>query len=64
MGKVNITPPPPGKGLKKSKSLSFVANEKFFKSVGVKSNHDNLMKSNDEIFFHRGNEKKGTCFLG
>ena len=35
--------------LKKSKSLSWVNNEKFLKSGGVKSNDENLVKSNDGI---------------
>ena len=46
MGEVNITPTSE-KGLNKSKSLSFVGKEKFLKSVGVKSNYENMMKSND-----------------
>ena len=37
---------------------------KVLKSAAVKSNHENLMKSNDGIFFHHGSENKGTCFLG
>ena len=47
---VNITPSL-GIGLKKSKSLSFVCKEKFLTSVGVKSNHESMIKSNDGIFF-------------
>ena len=62
MGDVNIASPP-GIGLKKSKS-SFVGKEKFLKSVGVKSNHGNMIKSNDGIFFYRANENEGTCFFG
>ena len=49
MEEVNITPTS-GKGLNKSKSLSFVGKEKFLKSVGVKRNYENMMKSNDGIF--------------
>ena len=63
MGEVNITPTSE-KGLNKSKSLSFVGKEKFLKSVGVKSNYENMMKSNDGIFFHYGSENEGTCFFG
>ena len=36
---------------------------KVLKSADVKSNHENMMKSNDGIFFHHGSENKGTCFL-
>ena len=36
---------------------------KFLKSVDVKSNHENMMKSTDGIFFHHGSENEGTCFL-
>ena len=35
--------------LKKSKSLTFASKEKFLKSDGGKINHENMMKSNDEI---------------
>ena len=34
---------------KKSKSLCFASKEKFFKSDGVKSNDENMMKSNNGI---------------
>ena len=61
MREVNITPAP-GIGLKKSKSLNFVSKEKFLKSVGVKSNQENMMKMIDGIFFHHGSENEGTCF--
>ena len=61
MGKINITPPP-GIGLKKSKSLHFFGKENFLKSVGIKGNHENMIKSNDGIFFH-GSDKEGTCFF-
>ena len=35
--------------LKKSKSLSWVNKEKFLKRGGVKSNNENMVKSNDGI---------------
>ena len=50
--------------LRKSKSLRFVSKEMFFKSGGVTSNHENIMKSNDGIPSHHGSEDEGTCFLG
>ena len=50
--------------LKKSKSLSFVSKEKFLKSDGVKSNHENMTKSNDGLSRHHGSENEGTYFLG
>ena len=33
------------------------------KGVDVKSNHENMMKSTDGIFFDHGSENEGTCFL-
>ena len=54
-------PPPFRKGLKNSKSLSPVVKEKFFKSVDVKSNDENMMKSNDGVSFHHGIR---SCFFG
>ena len=36
---------------------------KFLKSGGVKSNHENMMKSNGGIPSHHVSEKEGTCFL-
>ena len=63
MREVIITPSPEI-GLKKSKSLSLVGKERFLKSVGVKNNHENIMKSNDRISFHHGSENDNTCFLG
>ena len=42
--------------------LSFVRKEKFLKSDGLKSNHENVMKSSDRIPSHQENE--GNCFLG
>ena len=47
----------------KSNCSIFVGKEKLLKSVGVKSNHENMMKSNDEVFFRYRNENDGTCFL-
>ena len=35
--------------LKKSKSLCFASEQKFLKNDGVKSNDENMMKSNDGI---------------
>ena len=45
--------------LKKSKSLCFVSKEKFLKSVGVKSNDKNMIKSNDGIPSPHGSENEG-----
>ena len=45
--------------LKKSKSLCFVSKEKFLKSVGVKSNDENMIKSNDGIPSPHGSENEG-----
>ena len=45
---------------KKIKSLSFVGKEKFLKSDGIKSNHENVMKSNYGNPFHH--EYESTCF--
>ena len=36
----------------------------FFKSGGLKSNVENMIKSNDGIPSPHGNEKEGMCFLG
>ena len=36
----------------------------FFKSGGLKSNDENMIKSNDGILSPHGNEKEGMCFLG
>ena len=41
----------------------FRQQKKFLKSEGVKSNDENMMKSNDGIPSHYGSENKGTCFL-
>ena len=49
--------------LKKSKSLSFLSKKKFLKSDGLKSNHKNMMKSNDRTPSHHGSENRGTCFF-
>ena len=50
--------------LKKSKSLCFASKEKFLKSDGIKSNDENMMKSNDEIPSPHGSENEGMCFFG
>ena len=50
--------------LKKSKSLFFASKEEFLKSDGVKSNDENMMKSNDGIPSHHESKKVGTSFLG
>ena len=50
--------------LNKSKSLCFSSKEKVLKSDGVKSNNENMMKSNDGIPSPRGSENEGRCFLG
>ena len=42
---------------------SFVSKEKFSKSDGVKSKHENMMKSNDKIPRHYGSEDEGMSFL-
>ena len=43
--------------------LSFISQEMFLKSDGVKRNHENMMKSNDVIPSHHGSENEGTCFF-
>ena len=45
--------------LKKSKSFCFACKEKFLKSDGVKSNDENMMKSNDGIPSLHGSENEG-----
>ena len=50
--------------LKKSKSLCFTSKEKFLKSDGVKSNDENMIKSNDGILSPQGSENEITVFLG
>ena len=50
--------------LKKSKSSCFASEEKFFKSDGVKSNDENMMKSNYGIPSPQGRKSEGMCFLG
>ena len=50
--------------LKEIKSLGFISKEMLLKSDGVKSNHENMMKSNDKIPCHHGSENEGTCFFG
>ena len=48
--------------LKKSKSLCFASKEKFFKNDSIKSNDENMMKSNNGIPSLHGSENKGRCF--
>ena len=48
--------------LKKSKSLCFASKVNFLKSEGVKSNDENMMKSNDGIPSPHGSENEGMCF--
>ena len=50
--------------LRKSKPLRFASNKKFFKSGGVASNHENIMKSIDGIPSHHGSVNEDTCYLG
>ena len=50
--------------LKKSKSLCFASKEKFLKSDGIKSNDENMMKSNDGIPSLHGSENEGMFFFG
>ena len=50
--------------LKKSKSLCFASEQKFLKSDGVKSNDENMMKSNDGIPSPHGSVKESTYFFG
>ena len=49
--------------LKKSKSLCFTSKEKFLKSDGVKSNNENMIKSNDGILSSHGSENEITYFF-
>ena len=46
--------------VKEIKSLSFVGKEKFLKSEGIKSNHENVMKTKNRNPFHH--EKESTFF--
>ena len=63
MGEVNTTPPH-GIRLKKSKSLSFVGEEKFLESAGVKIIHDNMIKAIMEFSFIMEVRMKVRAFLG
>ena len=45
--------------LKKSKALCFASKEKFLKSIGVKCNDKNMMKSNEGIPSLHGSENEG-----
>ena len=49
--------------LKKSKSLCFASKEKVLKNDSIKSNEENMIKNNDEIFSPHGSENQGMCFL-
>ena len=49
--------------LKKSKSLCFASKEKFLKSDGLKSNDENMMKSNDGTPSLHGSENEGMCYF-
>ena len=49
--------------LKKSKSLCFVSKEKFLKCDGVKSNYENVMRSNDGIPSPHGSENEGVFWM-
>ena len=42
----------------------FRQQKKFLKSEGVKSNDENMMKSNDGIPSPHGSENEGMCFFG
>ena len=44
--------------------LSFISQEMFLKSDGVKRNHENMMKSNDGIPSHHGSKNEIACFFG
>ena len=50
--------------LKKLKSLSFVGKVNILRSGGVKSNDENMVKSNEGIPSPHGSENEGTCFFG
>ena len=50
--------------LKKLKSLSFVGKVNILRSGGVKSNDENMVKSNEGIPSPHGSEIEGTCFFG
>ena len=50
--------------LTKSKSLCFASIEKFLKGDGVKSNDENMMKSNDGIPSPHGSENEDMSFFG
>ena len=50
--------------LKKLKSLRFVGKVNILRSGGVKSNDENMVKSNEGIPSPHGSENEGTCFFG
>ena len=43
---------------------SFVSKKNILKSIGGKSNNENIMESNDGILSYHGSENEGTCFFG
>ena len=49
--------------LKKIKIFMFASEEKSLKSDDVKSNDENIMKSNDGISSPHGNDNEGMCFF-
>ena len=50
--------------LKKIKIFMFPSEEKSLKSDDVKSNDENIMKSNDGIPSPHGSDNEGMCFFG
>ena len=50
--------------LKKIKIFMFASEEKSLKSDDVKSNDENIMKSNDGIPSPHGSDNEGMCFFG
>ena len=50
--------------LKKIKIFMFPSEEKSLKSDYVKSNDENIMKSNDGIPSPHGSDNEGMCFFG
>ena len=43
---------------------SFVSKKNILKSIGGKSNDENITESNDGILSYHGSENEGTCFFG
>ena len=50
--------------LKKIKIFMFPSEEKSLKSDDVKSNDENIIKSNDGIPSPHGSDNEGMCFFG